>query len=50
MKNKIVVFLVCAVLLLALPLFAQQFGQGWVRILAIAMLYVLCLLYTSRCV
>jgi branched-chain amino acid transport system permease protein len=41
MKNKIVVFLVCAVLLLALPLFAQQFGQGWVRILAIAMLYVL---------
>jgi branched-chain amino acid transport system permease protein len=41
MKNKIVVFLVCAVLLLALPLFAQHFGQGWVRILAIAMLYVL---------
>ena len=41
MKNKIVVFLVCAVLLLALPLFAQYFGQGWVRILAIAMLYVL---------
>ena len=30
MKNKIVVFLVCAVLLLALPIFAQQFGQGWV--------------------
>ena len=41
MKNKIVVFLVCAVLLLALPIFAQQFGQGWVRILALAMLYVL---------
>ncbi|MDZ7590669.1 MAG: ABC transporter ATP-binding protein [Rubrivivax sp.] len=41
MKNKVVVFLVCAVLLLALPLFAAQFGQGWVRILAIALLYVL---------
>ncbi|MCC7152566.1 MAG: ABC transporter ATP-binding protein, partial [Rubrivivax sp.] len=25
----------------ALPLFAQQFGQGWVRILALALLYVL---------
>jgi len=41
MKNKVVVFLVCAALLLALPLFAQYFGQGWVRILALAMLYVL---------
>ena len=42
MKNKLVVFLSsAAVLLLALPLFAQQFGQGWVRILALALLYVL---------
>ncbi|MDP1535073.1 MAG: ABC transporter ATP-binding protein, partial [Rubrivivax sp.] len=41
MKNKILVFVVCAFLLLALPLFAQQFGHGWVRILAIALLYVL---------
>jgi branched-chain amino acid transport system permease protein len=41
MKNKIVVFLLCAVALIALPLVAQQFGQGWVRILAIALLYVL---------
>lgn len=41
MKNKFVVFLIAAVLLLALPLFAQQFGQGWVRILALALLYVL---------
>ncbi|MDH4059328.1 MAG: ABC transporter ATP-binding protein, partial [Aquincola sp.] len=41
MKNKYVVFLVAAVLLMALPLFAQQFGQGWVRILALALLYVL---------
>ncbi|WP_418315872.1 branched-chain amino acid ABC transporter permease [Piscinibacter sakaiensis] len=41
MKNKIVVFLIAAVLLTALPLFAGYFGQGWVRILALALLYVL---------
>ncbi|MEP7284014.1 MAG: ABC transporter ATP-binding protein, partial [Rubrivivax sp.] len=39
--NRIFVFLIAAVALIALPLFAQQFGAGWVRILAIAMLYVL---------
>ncbi|MEN9628269.1 MAG: putative high-affinity branched-chain amino acid transporter permease LivM [Pseudomonadota bacterium] len=41
MKNKIVVFLICAVALIALPLVVQQFGQGWVRIMALALLYVL---------
>jgi branched-chain amino acid transport system permease protein len=41
MKNKIVVFLVCGVLLLLLPVGVQEFGQGWVRIMAIALLYVL---------
>jgi branched-chain amino acid transport system permease protein len=41
MKNKLLVFFVAAALLIALPLFAQQFGQGWVRIMAIALLYVL---------
>jgi branched-chain amino acid transport system permease protein len=41
MKNRFVVFFLCAVALIALPLFAQQFGQGWVRILALALLYVL---------
>ncbi len=41
MKNKLVVFVLCAVALLALPLFAQQFGQGWVRIMALSLLYVL---------
>jgi branched-chain amino acid transport system permease protein len=41
MKNKIVVFVICALALLALPIFAGQFGQGWVRIMALAMLYVL---------
>ncbi|MBI3154030.1 MAG: ABC transporter ATP-binding protein [Burkholderiales bacterium] len=39
--NRIVVFLVAALALLALPLLAQQFGAGWVRILALALLYVL---------
>ena len=41
MKNKLVVFLIAAAFLIALPLFAQQFGSGWVRIMALAMLYVL---------
>jgi branched-chain amino acid transport system permease protein len=40
-KQQIVVFILCAVALFALPLFLQQFGQGWVRILALALLYVL---------
>jgi len=30
-----------AIALIALPLVAQQFGQGWVRIMALALLYVL---------
>jgi branched-chain amino acid transport system permease protein len=41
MKNKLIVFILAAIALIALPLFAQQFGQGWVRILALALLYVL---------
>jgi len=41
MKNKLVVFLIAAALLIALPLVAQQFGAGWVRIMALALLYVL---------
>ncbi len=39
--NKIIVFLLAAIVLIALPLVAQQFGQGWVRIMATALLYVL---------
>jgi len=39
--NKIVVFVLAALALLALPLVAAQFGQGWVRIMALALLYVL---------
>jgi len=41
MDKKRILFLVAALALIALPLFAQQFGSGWVRILALALLYVL---------
>ncbi|URI08123.1 ABC transporter ATP-binding protein [Aquincola tertiaricarbonis] len=41
MKNKIVLFLIAAAFLIALPIFAGQFGAGWVRIMASALLYVL---------
>ena len=40
-KNKVFVFLLAAVGLLVLPLFAQQFGNGPVRIIDLALLYVL---------
>ena len=43
MKNKIVVFFLAALALMALPLVMQAggLGAGWVRILALALLYVL---------
>lgn len=41
MKNKLVTFLVAAALLLVTPLIAQYFGNAWVRIIDIALLYVL---------
>ena len=41
MKNKFVIFLIAALLLSAVPLFAQQFGNAWVRILDISLLYVM---------
>jgi branched-chain amino acid transport system permease protein len=40
-NQKLVLFLIAAVALIALPLIAQQFGQSWVRIMALALLYVL---------
>ncbi|MDC6169839.1 branched-chain amino acid ABC transporter permease [Paucibacter sp. XJ19-41] len=40
-KNKLIVFLAAALALLVLPLVAQQFGNGPVRILDLALLYVL---------
>ena len=39
--NKLGVFIIAAVLLLIAPLVAQQFGNAWVRIVDIALLYVL---------
>ena len=41
MNKKILVFVIAALALLALPLVAQHFGQGWVRILSLSLLYVL---------
>ncbi len=41
MKNKLFAFGLAAVALLLLPLFAQYFGNAWVRIIDIALLYVL---------
>jgi branched-chain amino acid transport system permease protein len=40
-KNKLFVFILCAVGLLITPLVAQQFGNGPVRIIDLALLYVL---------
>jgi branched-chain amino acid transport system permease protein len=40
-QKQVLVFVVLALALVALPLFAQQLGQGPVRIMALAMLYVL---------
>ena len=39
--KQIVVFVLAAIALLALPLVVAQFGQGWVRIMALALLYVM---------
>jgi len=40
-NNKLIVFLAAAVGLVILPLLAQQFGNAWVRIIDVALLYVL---------
>ena len=39
--NKLTTYLICGIGLLILPLIAQQFGNAWVRIIDIALLYVL---------
>ncbi len=41
MKNKLALFGAGAVALLILPLFAQYFGNGWVRIMDSALLYMM---------
>ena len=40
-KNKIIAFVLCGIALLVLPLILQQFGNAWVRIADIALLYVM---------
>jgi branched-chain amino acid transport system permease protein len=40
-QKKIVSFLIAAIALLVLPLFLQSFGNAWVRIADVALLYVL---------
>ncbi|HEY1397143.1 ABC transporter permease subunit [Roseateles sp.] len=40
-SSKLITFLIAGVLLLVLPLFTQQFGNGPVRIIDLALLYVL---------
>ncbi len=40
-QNKLTVFFLAAIALIALPLFVQQLGAGPVRIMALALLYVL---------
>ncbi|MCU0923538.1 MAG: ABC transporter ATP-binding protein, partial [Burkholderiaceae bacterium] len=41
MKNKYAIFLLSGLGLLVLPLLAQPFGDAWVRIIDIALLYVM---------
>ncbi|MBP6777956.1 MAG: ABC transporter ATP-binding protein [Piscinibacter sp.] len=40
-SNKLLTFLIAAIALAILPVIAQQFGNAWVRIIDIALLYVL---------
>jgi branched-chain amino acid transport system permease protein len=40
-STKTIIFLLSALALIALPLLAAPFGEGWVRIMALALLYVL---------
>lgn len=40
-KSKIIAFVLCGIAVLVLPLFLQQFGNAWVRILDLALLYVM---------
>jgi branched-chain amino acid transport system permease protein len=41
LKNNFALYVAAALVVLALPLIANIFGQGWVRIMALALLYVL---------
>ena len=41
MDRKIITFVLAAIALMALPLLVQDYGHSWVRIMALALLYVL---------
>ena len=41
MNNKLVLYVLGAIVLLVLPHFAQHFGDAWVRILCNALLYMM---------
>ncbi|MBY4594407.1 ABC transporter permease subunit [Ottowia caeni] len=40
-KNKLIAFFICGIAVLVLPLILQQFGNAWVRIADLALLYVM---------
>ncbi|MFM2065670.1 MAG: hypothetical protein RLZZ584_579 [Pseudomonadota bacterium] len=40
-QTRLILFMLAAIALLALPLVAAQFGQSWVRIMSLSLLYVL---------
>jgi branched-chain amino acid transport system permease protein len=40
-RNKLAAFVIAAILLMVLPFFVQMAGNAWVRIIDIALLYVL---------
>ena len=40
-QNKLIAFVLCGIALLVLPLILQQFGNAWVRIVNIALLYTM---------
>jgi branched-chain amino acid transport system permease protein len=41
MNSKVITFVLSAIALMALPLLVQDYGHSWVRIMALALLYVL---------
>jgi branched-chain amino acid transport system permease protein len=40
-RNKFAVFLACGVLLMILPFLLQPFGNSWVRIIDMVLLYIM---------
>ena len=40
-RNKFAVFLACGILLMVLPFLLQPFGNSWVRIIDMVLLYIM---------